>query len=220
MSESLDLIIAGTAPDEVTVAANRLINQIQDKYDPIIAKAGSFQHEIDEDPVKMGVRHFNHKLHLLRADANTINQWHLEVIAEKRKAQSRVKAAKVAYDEKLQLMLTSDMDVREVEGQQHKMALAKKKLAKEARVVAYCEQIYTMVLGYAEAIKLAADNLGDTKRDLMAQLAVIKQSVAIGETSGGAFPIGNGDGSVPASRFQEMEASIASELPESGVTKF
>lgn len=209
--EALDLIVSGTAPDEVTLAANALIQKLSSKYEPLIQKAEELVTQIPEDPVASGLADFNLRLARLRTSSNTVSQWLAMAVADKQRCRSRVKAAKSAFDTKLQHTLAMDDRVAAVSGQQSKMAVARNLLVRESRVVDYADQIYTLMSGYHDALKVHSDNLADTKRDLMAQLAVIKQMVNLGEVSGGEFNNRSVGGS-PS--MKELEAQVAAELGE------
>ncbi len=210
----LDTIIANIAPDEISGAAGRLIDDLQGHYLPIIEEAQQLvrNRDIPSDPVAQGLQSFNEMIAALRGDANRVSDWLAQLNAEKRRAQARTKSARTAYDEQIARSLSQDPDILAIDGQQQKLAAAKEKHRREARIVSYADQIYTMVLGYHEAIKLVFDTLADTKRDLMSQLAVVKQRIALGEISGNQFPITRGFGP-PTNRQQEMERELARDLP-------
>jgi len=210
--EPLDLAIVGT-PDEVSQAAMLLIDKLEHHYGPMVANAESFLHDISTDPVSDGFTAFVANLGQLQNDRSRVSQWLIEATAEKRRSQTRVRRAKTAYEEKLHLTLAYDPDISAVDGQQAKMALARSKLHREFRIVAYAEQIYTQVLGFFEALKLAHDQINESKRDMMAQLAVIKQMVILGEISPEQFPA---EREGVGSNLRETEHAIARELGEAG----
>jgi hypothetical protein len=206
--QPLDLVIAGTAPDELTTIALTEIQRLQRLFDPMTEAAAATHVEIPADPVAFGLSSFNELLSQVRTQANAVRGYLSIAITEKRRAQSRRDQAKTAYDRKLAIVLTSDDDVEKETGQQAKLALAKTKLERESRIISYCENLYTMVLGYNEALKLELDRLTDTKRDLMSQLQIIKQQIALGEHSGSLNGVVNGM-LRPASPVERAEAEVA-----------
>lgn len=208
----LDAIITGSAPDEVTVAAARLIAQLEDLYEPIMKEADGMLVDIPADPVAEGFGAFVARLSDLRNKSNRVARWLQEAAAERRQAQVRVKSAKVAYEEKLQMTLAHDPEVQETAGQQAKLAVAKSKLGREHRLVAYSDRIYTQCVGYHESLKLIHDTLADTKRDMMAQLAVVKQQIAIGEVDGARFPAERRGELEREGSMRQLESAIAAEL--------
>lgn len=172
--------------------------------------------DISLDPSALGLGEFSKQVGDIRNRSNRVAQWLSAIIAEKRKAQRRRDAAKVAYDEALQFILATDPDVRGVDGQQAKMAEARAKLGKEARIVAFANQIYTIVLGYHEALKLVHDQLSETSHDLMRQYSVIKQQMRLGEVDPQGFRSGHSSYSIPEGATAELEAKLAQELGDAG----
>ncbi len=112
-----------------------------------------------------------------------------------------------ALQEKLNIALEHDPDVQKVSGQQAKLAAAQNKHAREQRIVNYCEQLHIGARSYHDVIKLTFDTLKDTKDDLMRQLAVVKQQIAIGEVNSSRFPVAGDNGS-----FRQNVASASVEL--------
>jgi len=212
----LDMMIVGSAPDDVTMAAEKLITHLASRYEPLVEQSMQLLTSIPEDPVALGLDQFNVRLSQLRNDANILAQALGAVISEKRRCQERVKSAKTAAEEKLQILLIHDPEVKEITGQQQKLAMAKTKMSRELRLVDYADQIYTRVLGYYEALKLAHDTLADTKRDLMSQLAVIKQQIAIGEVSGNSFPVSRAS----VNGLSALEQDLARAIGPEGSTSF
>lgn len=201
--------------DKITLAAKQLVQYLADKYEPMVQEAQHLMMDIPEDPSLIGLAEFNRLISVLRSRSNTVARYLMQATEEKRKSQRRRDAAKTAFEEKLQYVLSTDTVVLEIDGQQAKMAEARARLTDEARLVDYAGQIYTLVLGYHEALKLVHDQLSETSRDLMRQYSVIKQQIQMGEVDGGGWRPGAGGGE-PGNPRAELEAKLASELGDAG----
>ncbi len=225
-STALDVIVAQVESDDVSTAAEELINHLRGRWEPVLIEAESAKVELASNPVAQGLSQFNEKLAAIRLKANFTSTSLAALIDEKRKADDRRKAAKAAYEEKLNLTLTQDPDITEAkEAAGIKLSMAKELCKREARIVQYTERIFQQVNGYYNALKMMHDNIAETKKDLMAQLAVIKQQIAIGEVNSSSFPIPGGPSprsgvSAPTS-MQELEMELAADLPaQSGNVAF
>jgi hypothetical protein len=211
----LDALVSTIVSDDISQAFDNELERLTSTLAPMVEQVQTMKVDIPSDPVALGLSQFNEKLSVIRQYANQVTPMQNRAIALRAQARSRRDQAKKAFEARLNLLLSTDEDVlKEKGGQQAKMAMAKDKLSREGRVVAYCEQLYAVASAYYDAIKLASDNLKDTKSDLMAQLAVIKQQIAIGEVDGKHFPVQGADSGRPhTSPLQRAEAEIAASLP-------
>ncbi len=86
--------------------------------------------------------------------------------------------------------------------------------------MAYAERIYNLASGYNASLKRISDNLKDTKSDLMSQLAVIKQQIALNEIPHSAFPTMGGS-QPPITARQQIEQEVDQVMKgRSGTTSF
>jgi hypothetical protein len=218
---ALDSLVSNVVDEDVARAASTLQEFLRQRYLPEIAELEHRVVEIDADPVTKGLVNFNDKLSQIRQAANQVAPILAQAISDRNEARSRRDNAKAAFEVRLNEVLSGDSDITELTGgQSQKIAAAKHKLRRELSIVHYSDQIYAQMRGYHDAIKLVFDNLATTKSDLMAQLAVIKQQIQLGEVDASRFPLERPGISPPQTGARELEADIARDLGDAGLAQF
>lgn len=206
---------------EVDEAAQKLVNHLFERYAARVQATDELVVNIPEDPVALGLSNFNILISKNRINSNTCSQLLSELTRERAACRDRLNSARAAFDEKLNHMLSSDEEVKEVKGQQAKKALATEKLAKQKVLVDWCERILAMVQSYFDATKLAHDRCKDIKRDLMTQLDIVRAQISMGEVDGSKFPVGAAQGR-PQNGVEAAERALAEEfggeLPSGSMT--
>jgi hypothetical protein len=217
---AFDDLVVEQVDDDVTLAARRLLTYYDNRYAAVLRQSQTLGVDIPKDPVSAGLNSFNSTLALARHAANQVAPWLSNLVADKNAAYERYKKAKAAYEEKLDLMFANDPEVQEIKGVEAKKIHVRNICERDARIVNYAEQIWRRISAYHDALKLIYDNLTGTSSDLMKQLAVVKQQIALGEINPNDFPTERGGVSPPTSGLQRAEADIASALdaPEGPVT--
>lgn len=219
---AFDKLVSTPEEDDVSLAARDLLTFYDERYAAALTSLQGLTVTIDKDPVAGGLQRFNHLISSVRVAANYVAPWLSAVVADRNAALERFKAAKAAYEEKLDLTLAHNEEVRDLAGSfEAKKALARDLCKRDKRIVDYAEQIYRRLSAYYDAIKIVYDNLNATNGDLMKQLAVVKQQIALGEADPNRFPVDRGGVGPPTSPLQEAEREVSEALDvKEGLVEF
>jgi hypothetical protein len=199
----------------------KLYDDMEKLFTPMVNAATGMIVELPEDPVSFGLTSFHGRIAQIRAFSNQVATWQQHAIVAKREAQARKTRARLVREERYLALLAADPTVREAQGGQGgREAAAKSRLTRENRIVEYADMLYTQALGFYEALNRAQENLKETKRDAMSQLAVIRDQIRMGEVDSSTFPVDRTGVSIPTTKNAEIETELQREMSADGTINF
>lgn len=205
---------------EINEAAERQLASIRAHFDPLLEEIRNRQITIDGDPIVHGVSQFNEKLAALRANGNLSSTELSVAISMVAKASDMVTMLQAALDEKIRLAITMDPDIKDVPGMEHKKLLAMDKHRVAERRLFQAKRIHALLKGYHDALKVLDKNIDATKGDLMKQLAVVKQMIALGEAPANTpIPVVGGAERKPT-KLEELERELSNEFSDGMTAHF
>lgn len=162
---------------------------------------------LPDDPISLGISKMNRVIATVRAQLDRASQIVIEAIEMKNLADRSLRAAKASYEDKRGHLLAYDDDVRAGKSQAERDAVADTHCRGELNNLRKWEIVDADVKSFHTVALHVFENLRKTRDDIGLQLAVVKQSLIIGEVSLSMGKEGSGNVNMPKKFVGLMDES-------------
>jgi hypothetical protein len=182
MQESLELddLIFDAEEDPIMRAINKERLRLKAKFEALLEEVSDQELDVgkittlsDAANMILDVRGYYHRTQAIFGEA----------ISEKRTAQIRRDASKTKAQARVAELMREDPEVRGLASQQARQSRAEYKAKKELALASGCNDLYLLVMGYAERLSVALENLKQASRDLYEFIRTVRDAKALGETT-------------------------------------
>jgi hypothetical protein len=186
-----DLVFPVGETDKVSVAMRAEKARVTSKFDPLIEELKAIELDIADLTT---LTEAGHLILTVRSYFSRASAVYGEVLLERRRAQGRRDVSKNKLEQKIADMIRNDPEIRGMTPQAVQQARAANKASEAVNLASGCQELYVLLLGYAEMIEALVENLKAASRDLYEFTRTMRDAKSVGESG---IPLGHTDEMLP-----------------------
>lgn len=152
-----------------------------DEYEVRFNELQKIKIHLDEDPIAHGLTSINKKISEIQAQKDRVSAILLEAIKNKTEATLLAEASKHEYDQKLNELLATDVEVQNQKSEKNRNAVANTKIPELVLKVHYAERDLAVAEAYYKCVQQIYTNLESVNSNLSRQISVIQMGLQVGD---------------------------------------